>query len=172
MRPVRGGSPRPVYINMQHPNQTIELADGCTRCATHSPHFQNAEFLRKNGLRCTLHCEIDASSITIGANLECCLVYSYSVISSIFSICPTAAFRSYWHFEIRMSRVGARTQPIVGISIVCGLDLQSANIVRVNYNGSHTTKDVRLLSSSAYMRRVHSTLLAGAFYDFLCLSTY
>lgn len=78
-----------------------------------------------------------------------------------------------------MSRVGARTQPIVGISIVCGLDLQSANIVRVNYNGLHTTKDVRLLSSSARMCRalgagrwVHSTLLAYTFYYFLCLSTY
>lgn len=51
-----------------------------------------------------------------------------------------------------MSRVGARTQPIVGISIVCGLDLQSVNIVRVNYNGLRTTKDVHLLSSSAVRR--------------------
>lgn len=74
------------------------------------------------------------------------MVYSLSS----FQFDP-AAFRSYWHFEIRMSRVGARTQPIVGISIVCGLDLQSANIVRVNYNSSHTTKDVFLLSSSAYI---------------------
>lgn len=129
--------------------------------------FPKCQVLRKNGLHCTLHCEIAASSITIATNLACCLVSTHSFISFIFSICHVAAFRSYWHFEIRMSRVGARTQPIVGISIVCGLDLQSANIVRVNYNGLHATKDVRLLSSSAYVRRVHSTSLRAALYDFL-----
>lgn len=160
------GSLRPVYPNMHHPKQTMGQADGCTHCATHCHISKMPSFTQK---WVTLHLALRNRSVIHhnSANLACCLVSTHSFISFIFSICPVAAFRSYWHFEIRMSRVGARTQPIVGISIVCGLDLQSANIVRVNYNGLHATKDVRLLSSSAYVRRVHSTSLRAALYDFL-----